>query len=266
MGNYKKITAFSLDKLNNAEYLSFMNRTLNLLPKESERPEEISTLSSGGVAELGLTGPFLDTFGKDLLELADVVNESRAAQETSELAALDKNRDSLVVYITTRVSRSGSLPMAAEREAGNYLHNVIKPYVSIQKAPNEQETEKIRGLLIDLKKAENSAHVKTLGLEAYLAELEKANEAYDSLSRQRTFARAKARTEFSDPLRERIDGYYDDLAMLSQSYNVVQPSVTSEQFVSGLNQLISEVLAAYNLRTGLAAANKVKKEAGKPTA
>ena len=46
-----------------------------------------------------------------------------------------------------------------------------------------QETAKIKGLLLDLRKDENKPYVTTLGLDAYLAELEKENNAYDRLSR-----------------------------------------------------------------------------------
>lgn len=48
-----------------------------------------------------------------------------------------------------------------------------------------QETAKIKGLLLDLRKDENKPYVTTLGLDAYLAELEKENNAYDRLSQQR---------------------------------------------------------------------------------
>lgn len=264
MGNYLKINPINLPRLNNAEYLSLMNRALNLLPVESDRPSEISLLAEKGAEDipaLGLTGAFIDTFEKDILDLADVVNESRISQETSALDAHDKNRDSLAAYVTTRISRAGSLPMEAERDAGKYLYKVIKPYIGLQSNPNEQETVKIQGLLIDLRKAENAPYAETLGLTAYLAELEKENNAYITLSRQRSTGKAAGRTEFSATLRGRIDGYFDDMAMLAQSHNAVNPTITSTEFVSQLNQLINETQTAYNLRIGMAAASKKKEEA-----
>lgn len=58
-----------------------------------------------------------------------------------------------------------------------------------------QETAKIKGLLLDLRKDENKPYVTTLGLDAYLAELEKENNAYDRLSQQRVQNRTTSKKE-----------------------------------------------------------------------
>ncbi len=70
------------------------------------------------------------------------------------------------------------------------FYKVIKPYIGIARLPVAQETAKIQGLLIDLRKGENATYVTTLGLEAYLAELEKENNAYIALTSARTQSRA----------------------------------------------------------------------------
>ena len=134
MGNYTKVKNIMLYVLNNAEYLSFMNHVLDLANGnsgggDSESPDEISLLTgSDGIPELGLTKEFLDTYEADLLAMADVVDESRTSQETEQMALHDTNRDNLAIYIITRISRAGTLPLEAERDAGKYLYKVIKPY------------------------------------------------------------------------------------------------------------------------------------------
>lgn len=256
MGNYKKILTINLVHLNNAEFLAYMNAVLNLLPAPSgggggDRPEIESLdedVRTSGSPDLGLSPQFLDTYEKDVLALADVVDESRIAQETEEAAVHEKNRDNLVVYITTRISRAGTLPLDAEREAGKFLYKVIKPYIGIARLPVAQETAKIQGLLLDLRKEENKTYVTTLGLDAYLAELEKENNAYAALTSQRTQNRAASRKESGIVLRKRIGEYYDDLVMLAQSYSVAVPSEKATMFVNNLNQLISETITAYNQR------------------
>lgn len=107
----------------------------------------------------------------------------------------DTNRDNLAIYIITRISRAGTLPLEAERDAGKYLYKVIKPYNGIARLPMAQETAKIKGLLLDLRKDENKPYVTTLGLDAYLAELEKENNAYDRLSQQRVQNRTTSKKE-----------------------------------------------------------------------
>lgn len=244
MGNYTKVKNIMLYVLNNAEYLSFMNHVLDLANGnsgggDSESPDEISLLTGNdGIPELGLTKEFLDTYEADLLAMADVVDESRTSQETEQMTLHDTNRDNLAIYIITRISRAGTLPLEAERDAGKYLYKVIKPYNGIARLPMAQETAKIKGLLLDLRKDENKPYVTTLGLDAYLAELEKENNAYDQLSQQRVQNRTTSKKESGANLRKRIDVYYDDLTLLAQSYGVAKPS----------GKATAETTAAYNQR------------------
>ena len=230
MSTYTKIKTLPLSLFNNAEYLSFMNHVLDLANGnsgggDSESPDEISLLTgSDGIPELGLTKEFLDTYEADLLAMADVVDESRTSQETEQMTLHDTNRDNLAIYIITRISRAGTLPLEAERDAGKYLYKIIKPYNGIARLPMAQETAKIKGLLLDLRKDENKPYVTTLGLDAYLAELEKENNAYDRLSQQRVQNRTTSKKESGANLRKRIDVYYDDLTLLAQSYGVAKPS------------------------------------------
>ena len=189
MGTYTKIKVIMLYTLNNAEYLAYMNSVLALLPPpsggEEDRPDELSLdkeVQASGAPDIGLSKEFVNAMEKDVLALADVVDESRISQETEKAELHEKNRDNLVVYITTRISRAGTLPLEAERDAGKYLYKVIKPYIGIARLPVAQESAKIQGLLIDLRKDENISYVETLGLAAYLDELEKENNAYISLT------------------------------------------------------------------------------------
>lgn len=120
--------------------------------------------------------------------------------------------------------------------------------ITIARLPMAQETAKIKGLLLDLRKDENKPYVTTLGLDAYLAELEKENNAYDRLSQQRVQNRTTSKKESGANLRKRIDVYYDDLTLLAQSYGVAKPSEKATAFIAALNQLIAETTAAYNQR------------------
>ena len=224
MSTYTKIKTLPLSLFNNAEYLSFMNHVLDLANGnsgggDSESPDEISLLTgSDGIPELGLTKEFLEIYEADLLAMADVVDESRTSQETEQMT-LHK-----------------------------YLYKVIKPYNGIARLPMAQETAKIKGLLLDLRKDENKPYVTTLGLDAYLAELEKENNAYDRLSQQRVQNRTTSKKESGTNLRKRIDVYYDDLTLLAQSHSVAKPSEKATAFIAALNQLIAETTAAYNQR------------------
>ncbi len=251
MSTYTRIKTLPLSIFNNAEYLTFMNHVIDLVKTDETdegggSPGELSVAPA--VPELGLSEEFIAAYEADLLALADAVDESRAAAESDEMSVHEKNRDSLATYITTRVSRAGSLPLEAERDAGKALYRVVKPYIGIARLPVAQETAKIRGLLMDLRKEENAPYVATLGLEAYLAELESENEAYDALSQQRVNSRAASQKESGAAIRERLDARYDELTLLAQSFAIAQPSDKGNAFIPALNQLIAETTAAYNLR------------------
>ncbi len=257
MGTFTKIKTLPLSIFNNAEYLAYLNSVLNLVPTapdddDDDRPVieslNFNALANGAPA-IGLSAEFLQTMENDLMLLADVVNESRISQETEEAAKHEANRDNLAIYITTRISRAGTLPLEAERDAGKYLYKVIKPYIGVARLPVAQETVAIRGLLIDLRKEENAPYVSTLGLDAYLAELEKENDAYDALTSKRTQSRAANKMESGAAIRKRLDEQYDDVVMLAQSFSVAKPSAEAAAFIDNLNQLISETVTAYNQRS-----------------
>ena len=134
MGTYTKIKVIMLYTLNNAEYLAYMNSVLALLPPpsggEEDRPDELSLdkeVQASGAPDIGLSKEFVNAMEKNVLALADVVDESRISQETEKAELHEKNRDNLVVYITTRISRAGTLPLEAERDAGKYLYNRPSP-------------------------------------------------------------------------------------------------------------------------------------------
>lgn len=258
MGSYTKIKRITLYDLNNAEYLAFLNSVLNLVPTPSEgggeddRPviESLDAdIRTNGSPDIGLSAQFVQTLEDDVMQLADVVNESRIAQETEEAAVHEKNRDNLVIYITTRISRAGTLPLEAERDAGKFLYKVVKPYIGIARLPVAQESAAIQGMLIDLRKEENATYITTLGLDAYLAELEKENNAYIALTSTRTQSRAANKKDSGETIRKRLDEQYDDLVMLAQSFSVAQPSAAATTFINNLNQLITETTTAYNQRS-----------------
>ena len=103
MGTYTKIKPAGLTKLNNAEYTNFMNAFYRLAfaagggGGDSESPDEISLDNN----PLGITDAQKAAFEKELPLMTDLVNQSHISDETAQLLDLDKQRDDLVVYLTT---------------------------------------------------------------------------------------------------------------------------------------------------------------------
>ena len=74
---------------------------------------------------LGLTAEFVSAMQADVEALAEVVSESRIAQETEESEVQDKRRDMTATYVTQLITNASKSPIAAESEAGNALYKVI---------------------------------------------------------------------------------------------------------------------------------------------
>lgn len=115
---------------------------------DSESPDEISLDNN----PLGITDAQKAAFEKELPLMTDLVNQSHISDETAQLLDLDKQRDDLVVYLTTSVSQMRKSPIEAQRTAAQTVYNIIKPYIGIYKSANQQETAQIQGLLLDLDK------------------------------------------------------------------------------------------------------------------
>ena len=249
MGTYTKIKPAGLTKLNNAEYTNFMNAFYRLAfaagggGGDSESPDEISLDNN----PLGITDAQKTAFEKELPLMTDLVNQSHISDETAQLLDLDKQRDDLVVYLTTSVSQMRKSPIEAQRTAAQTVYNIIKPYIGIYKSANQQETAQIQGLLLDLDKEGVPALIQTLGLK-------------EKLTAQRTGNRAASIKEASAVVRLRMDDLYDDMTTIAFVQSVAAPTAETARFVNELNALIDETTALYNQRVGAAKAAAKRKE------
>lgn len=229
-----KTTGFS--KLNNAEYTNFSVRFLTLA-------------NAAGYEELGLdTTTDLEEYTKLVGQMNDLVAQSRISNQTAELDRIDKQRDDLVVYLLTVIRNAKSSPLEDEKAAGTLLYNLTKPYIGIQRLPDQQETVQIKGLLLDLAKAEYQEAIAKLNLVSLIESLDDANATYSSLTKERTEGRVNAQMDNSTTVRARMDVLYDYITTMAFVNSVAHPTAKNAQFVTSLNALIDEVITLYNIR------------------
>ena len=101
MAKITKVKSAYLERLNNAEYRTFMARYGNLLAgggSDSESPDEISFDPND---PLGIPQEVRTAFAADFALLTDAVNQSSASEETAQMSTLDKERDDLLIFITS---------------------------------------------------------------------------------------------------------------------------------------------------------------------
>ena len=262
MGTITKIQSFFLGNLNNSEYANHMNRFYALIPKkeEEDRPVIESIDDPVGPASVGISDEQMTALRTDLDLLDDLVNQSRISDESAMLADEDKVRDDLVVYFTTVISQARKSPVLAQKTASVSLYNQVSPYIGIYKLADQQETQQITGLLIDMEKEPNKTNVATLGLTPVLEALKASNQRFIELTAQRTENRAAASIDNSKTVRARIDPLYDDMITMATATNIINPTATTAAFITAVNALVAETKTRYNQRIGIAKANKDKKE------
>ena len=141
------------------------------------------------------------------------------------------------------------LPKTTHLNAAEYT-NFIERSVPNHLLPNMQETATIEGMLLDLSKGDCPMHLATLGLTESVAELADANSRYKALTAQRTTSVSDAKTPDSKSLRAELDALYAYITDVAFAHNVVNPTTELARYIRDVNDMIAEVNAAYNQRTG----------------
>lgn len=262
MEKITKVNIIYLQRLNNAEYRTFMARYGNLLAGgggDSESPDEISFDPND---PLGIPQELRTAFATDFALLTDAVNQSSASEETAQMSVLDKERDDLLIFITSTITQMTKSPLAAQRTAAEKLYLPVKPYIGAARLANLQETAAIEGLLVDLDKAGMPEALAAINLTEVVAALKEKNKQYATLTEQRANAKADDPVESAKKIRLRMDEEYDEMSTYAFAQSVVKPTQETAAFISRLNALVDETNALYNQRIAQARAAAAKKQEG----
>ena len=262
MEKITKVKDINITKLNNAEYRTFMARYGNLLAGgggDSESPDEISFDPND---PLGIPQELRTAFATDFALLTDDVNQSSASEETAQMSALDKERDDLLIFITSTITQMTKSPLAAQRTAAEKLYLPVKPYIGAARLANLQETAAIEGLLVDLDKAGMPEALAAINLTEVVAALKEKNKQYATLTEQRANAKADDPVESAKKIRLRMDEEYDEMSTYAFAQSVVKPTQETAAFINRLNALVDETNALYNQRIAQARAAAAKKQEG----
>ena len=262
MEKITKVKDINIAKLNNAEYRTFMARYGSLIAGDggdSESPDEISFDPND---PLGIPQELRTAFATDFALLTDAVNQSSASEETAQMSALDKERDDLLIFITSTITQMTKSPLAAQRTAAEKLYLPVKPYIGAARLANLQETAAIEGLLVDLDKAGMPEALAAINLTEVVAALKEKNKQYATLTEQRANAKADDPVESAKKIRLRMDEEYDEMSTYAFAQSVVKPTQETAAFISRLNALVDETNALYNQRIAQARAAAAKKQEG----
>lgn len=180
--------------------------------------------------------------------MIDLVDQSRIASETARITELDKQVDDLLSYFFSTVKTGCNHPIEVKRTAAQALQNVMKPYFGAQSLPQRQQVQTVDGLLKDLKKDENKAHLTALGLSEELVYLEEMNAEYKSLIESRAANQMANPVESAKPIRMEMYDQYDEIVTTAWAFSIASPSDVLTAFITKVNKLIADTNQAYNQR------------------
>lgn len=245
-----KILPINLQRLNNAEYTQFQSSVEKLV--QTATPQK-----------LGVSSQLFTEFKANIESLTDISNHSKTSNHTKDLENLDKERDGLAVYLLATFRNERRSPIEARKLAAISLYNTTKNYIGLQNLPNRQETQVIEGLIIDLEKPENTAHLTTLGLIEVVEKLKAKNLEYKELTQNRAEEQVTNKLESAKKIREKTNIQYDEIVTRAFVNSVAVPSEETANFVISINKLIEDTTNAYKQRMGIKTKNTPKEEVNK---
>ena len=136
-------------------------------------------VKAGDKVKLHLTDELLKTWN-DCIELETELNkQATATVHTEQMAALDRQRDTLLTNLFGVVRAQLKSPVAAVREAAKALDKGLGVYAGIQNKAVDAETAEVRGMLKDLERF--ATEVTALGLAPVTAQLKTVNDEFQKV-------------------------------------------------------------------------------------
>lgn len=256
MAEVLKLRSVPLTRFNNAEYAYFARQV-------------IVRIDSSGAETLHVPTASYTLYKEHNEHLADVVAQSRASEETPQIVAMNKEEDITIQAIMATIRTQLKSPIAAKREAATALEIALRTFVGSHLLPQRQQLQNVSSILRDLAKEENTEHVVTLGLQDEVALLSQQNSKFQILLEQRTNSQLANPVESAKPIRTEMDKLYNEIMNTVWAFSIATPSEELTSFITYMNKIIDETVAAYNMRISHLASSteeeqtpaEVKKEA-----
>lgn len=138
--------------------------------------------------------PLLEILKAEYADYQKVYTKLHSSGMGRTIEAADAERDSLFGEVRNYLEGVAGLRRAPGKEAAGALLKVFEHYgKGLSKMSYSTESGRLKNLLLDLEQPENQAHVKTLKLESYIAELQTLQQQFEELFGQQSEANAELR-------------------------------------------------------------------------
>ena len=133
--------------------------------------------------KLHLTDELLKSWA-DCIDMETELNKvANATLHAEQMAALDRQRDTLLTNLFGVIRVQQKSPVQAVAESARKLNKALAVYLGIQSKAADAETAEVRGLLKDLERF--SAEMTALSLAPVMAELKAVNEKFQTIYNER---------------------------------------------------------------------------------
>ena len=204
-------------------------------------------VKAGDKVKLHLTDELLKTWN-DCIELETELNKQATAMvHTEQMAALDRQRDTLLTNLFGIVRVQLKSPVQAVKEAAQKLDKALGVYAGIQSKAADAETAEVRGLLKDLERYATEA--TALGLTPVTTELKTINEKFQTIYNDRQAKVVDAKLPPLAEVRPQTDAvfnavcHYIEASYLLAATEDDRPPI--ERLVDQINQEIDHFKTAY---------------------
>ena len=204
-------------------------------------------VKAGDKLKLHLTDELLKSWN-DCIELETELNkQATATVHTEQMAALDRQRDTLLTNLFGIVRVQLKSPVQAVKEAAQKLDKALGVYAGIQSKAADAETAEVRGLLKDLERYATEA--TALGLTSVTTELKAVNEKFQTIYNERQVKVVDAKLPPLAEVRPQTDAvfnavcHYIEASYLLAATEDDRPPI--ERLVDQINQEVDHFKTAY---------------------
>ena len=201
----------------------------------------------GDKVKLHLTDELLKNWN-DCIELETELNKQATAMvHTEQMAALDRQRDTLLTNLFGIVRVQLKSPVQAVKEAAQKLDKALGVYAGIQSKAADAETAEVRGLLKDLERYATEA--TALGLTPVTTELKAINEKFQAIYNERQVKVVDAKLPPLAEVRPQTDAVFNAVChYIEASYLLAATEddrTPIERLVDQINQEVDHFKTAY---------------------
>jgi len=240
------ISTLDFSKLKNAEHVSFFNNVVVAIEKAVP-------------TKVGLTTERLLSFKNIVDTEQDIVNSTTASTYTTEMKAMDEERDRLFRLIRLKLE---AVTFASKDSDVVQFATTVEKYllakygIEIIKMAYQEESAVLRGFILDLKARFDEDAMDAMGITSTLEELEYANNQFIDQYNERVNEKSVAVAENTKKCRKASEDAFDMLSLMFEFKGNTEPETEVGKaclsMIAVINTLIKDARTRLNVRLGKA--------------